>query len=475
MYCGYCGNKIDKDSKFCPFCGREVLEEKREVNINQQPKPVHNSVIRKSIKKNAMGKNRGVLYAANIIFFIAIIMVLTLAAVTIGANTGGYEYLLDFNTTSFLENTVISIIIMIISTYFVLGISKVSLNISRDKETGIGDVLTFAFQKPKTYLKVLGVNILVYLIAEALMYIPIIGAIVYCVLFIYFTPALAMLAYVMIDNEDITIPNAIKRTLEIIKGKRVAYYALALSFAGWYILSVFTFCLLLIWVIPYVTISMSNFYLSITKEKEYNDASRGLSNGAIIGITIGAYIVFIIISVIIIFSLAIVSGIKDGIMENEQVIPQDDYYDYYDDYYNNDISGEPVNILGLEVFIPTEYGEITLADYEKAYMSKEGNIIIGLLTYDMDSNVSANEYATLYKAALSDSYACGSINTKPINNYTWQVLDCSGTSANIKNYIAMQNNKVYLLTVSYTNDALTEVEKVMTNIEKELAFANAVA
>lgn len=459
MYCSYCGNKIDKDSKFCTFCGREVLENKREENINKPTNYVHDSVVRKAIKKNAKSKSKKPLYIANIIFVIAMIITTSLVVVT-----------MEQVTTNILASIAIFIMITIVSTYFMLGIAKTSLNISRDKETSIGDILKYAFKKPKTYLKVLGINILVYIIANILVYIPIIGSIAYFVLAIYFSPPLAMLTYVVVDDEDISISKAMKKTLEIIKGKRVAYYALTFSFTGWYILSIFTLGLLLIWVIPYITISFSNFYLSITKEKEYSDASTGLSDGAIIGITIGAYIAFITIIVVITFTIAIVSGINEGIKESEPVVPKDNYYDHY-----NNISGQTVNISGLNVYIPNGYSPTPLESYDKAYFSEEGDIVIGLITTDVGYDTTSYAYASLYKEALSSSYTCSDISTVPINYYNWEVLDCNEGFINIRNYITIKNNKIYLLAITYATDSITEARKIIANIEKELDFTNLVA
>ena len=71
MYCSYCGNKIEKDSKYCSSCGRELNQTPKEEPINKEVKKVHNSITRKSIKKDAMTKNKGPLYLGTIMFIMA--------------------------------------------------------------------------------------------------------------------------------------------------------------------------------------------------------------------------------------------------------------------------------------------------------------------------------------------------------------------------------------------------------------------
>lgn len=463
MYCSYCGNKIEENTNFCPFCGKEIKKD----NIEKETEHLHNSIIRKSIKKDAKVKSKKSLYIANIIMIVAISIVIFLIKEIY--QTFSLDYRNMINVIGF--SLFLSILIIIVSTYCMLGITKISLDISRGNKANISDVLKFSIKKPKICLKFLVANILIYLIAMLLLSIPVIGTIAYCALLIYYTPSLSMLAYVMIDDENITIPNAIKKTVEIIKGKRVAYYALIFSFIGWYILSIPTLGLLLIWLIPYMTVSMSNFYLSITNEKKYNSETQGLSNAAIIGITIASYIALIIVAIIATFGFAIASGIVEETIED--AVQHDDYINYYDNNKNN--SGDTVNALGLEIFIPAGYQEITIENYEKAYTSNDKKIVIGLLTYDIPNEVSARDYTTLYKEALSKSYTCGNINTSTINNDYWEVLDCGETTGNIRNYITKENDKIYLLAISYTTDKTKDAKILINNIEKKLAFTNIVA
>lgn len=475
MYCSYCGNKIEKDSKYCSSCGRELNQTPKEEPTNKEVKKVHNSITRKSIKKDAMAKNKGPLYLGTIMFIVAIIIIMVLMTTIFGTKTltasGNYEYYLSLTDTTVLNAIIISIIFMIVSMYFTLGMNKTCLDISRDKQVKIGTMFLYPLKNIKLYLKLIVINILVYLILEALTYIPIIGIILYLAIAIYIIPVLGILPYIIMDNEDIGIIEAVKRTITTIKGNRVAYYALIFTFIGWYMLSILTLGLLIIFILPYMSVAISNFYLSIIKEKEYNDAPSGISNEAVVGITIGSYVTVFVVIIIAAFTFGFITSLKEEVnSNNDDVIIQDN-----DDKYENNLSGETINISGLDVYIPDGYNEITVANYTKAYMSGEGDIVIGLITTDLGYDVASNQYANFYKNSFSSAYTCGDVSTRNFNHYNWEVLDCNGTGVNIRNYIAIQNRKLYLLTISYEQNAIFKTENLYFNIEKELAFANTVA
>ncbi|MDD6757118.1 MAG: DUF975 family protein [bacterium] len=474
MYCSHCGSKNEENSKFCSSCGKELIKVKEQNKQDRSTGPIHNSIIRKSIKKDAQEKNKGPLYLGNIIMFTTVVITLIIMAINFGEKTidssGGINYSLGLTNGNFVATSIIYIILMAVIFYFTLGMNKVSLDISRDKKTSIGNIFKYPFQNINVYLKVLAINILVYLLLELLTYIPIVGIILYLVLAIYLSPILVIVSYIMIDNNKLSITEAIKKAIKITKGKKATYYALILSFAGWYLLSIFTLGLLIVWIIPYMDVAISNFYLYITGEKEYNNATKGMSDGLIIGVAISVYVIFIVIVVIAIFTFALIYGIKEGINNSNEIIIEDD-----STYVDNYISGDSKNISGLDIFIPDDYKEIPLESYEKAYSSKEGNIVIGLITYDMSENVSAREYTELYKSSLSSAYSCNNIQTSPINYYNWETLECGGGRANIKNYIAIQNNKLYLLTVSYQDKSLVAATEIMNRIEDDLRFSNTVA
>ena len=84
---------------------------------------------------------------------------------------------------------------------------------------------------------------------------------------IYYGPAIDIFLCVLADentpNETFTL--SFKRALDIIKGRRVEYYGTNLSFFGWWLLSILTFGILLIWILPYMRMTVANMYRRWTK------------------------------------------------------------------------------------------------------------------------------------------------------------------------------------------------------------------
>lgn len=479
MYCSYCGNKNEEGSKFCSSCGKELLPPQEKESPTSIGQPLHDSIVRKSIKKDAIQKDKGPLYLGYIISFILILVVVFTLTFTLGTKTttgaGQYTYSLDLTNMPFLKSAIVSIVLLIITSFVSTGMAQVSLDISREKQTTTGNIFKYPIQHIKTYLKILGVNLLLYFILTAISYIPLVGAIVYIILTIYLIPFFAIFTYVALENENISIVDTVKKSLSIIKGNRVAYYGLISSFIGWFILSIFTLGLLMIWILPYLNVSISNFYLSITKEKRFTGAKKGLSDGLIVGLTIAGYVVFIVIAVIVIVLLTL--GNKDIINENWENLMDDNYYDYesYDDTHHNSLSGDTINISGIEVYIPDNYHKVSESGYDDAYVSSREDVMIGLITYDIGYGVTSKDYANIYRESLTSSYSCGTVSTSSINGYNWEVLDCSGTTANVRSYIAIDGSKLYVLAISYDTSQNTTINTLYSKIEDELAFANTVA
>ena len=77
----------------------------------------------------------------------------------------------------------------------------------------------------------------------------------------------AMTNYILIENPDISINEAISRSREMMEGNKMKYFLFQLSFLGWALLIPLTFGLISIYVVPYMQTANVNFYNSI-KNKE---------------------------------------------------------------------------------------------------------------------------------------------------------------------------------------------------------------
>ena len=73
----------------------------------------------------------------------------------------------------------------------------------------------------------------------------------------------AMVYFVIVDNPEIGVMEALRTSKRIMKGHRWQDVVLNLSFIGWYFLCYFTFGLLILWLAPYILVTYANFYNEI--------------------------------------------------------------------------------------------------------------------------------------------------------------------------------------------------------------------
>ncbi len=70
--------------------------------------------------------------------------------------------------------------------------------------------------------------------------------------------------YIAAENPGIGALEAINRSKAMMNGHKMELFKLMLSFIGWIILGAFTFGLLYIWLVPYMSTTMAIFYKNLT-------------------------------------------------------------------------------------------------------------------------------------------------------------------------------------------------------------------
>lgn len=78
----------------------------------------------------------------------------------------------------------------------------------------------------------------------------------------------ALTPYILWDEPELTAKQAIARSCEIMEGRRWKLFCLYLSFIGWGILSVLTFGIGFLWLVPYMNASVVAFYEDARAEYE---------------------------------------------------------------------------------------------------------------------------------------------------------------------------------------------------------------
>ena len=71
--------------------------------------------------------------------------------------------------------------------------------------------------------------------------------------------------YVLAENEGMSAIDAMKESARIMKGNKFRYFILCLSFIGWMIVGAVTLGIGYIWIIPYYSLTLTNFYKDISR------------------------------------------------------------------------------------------------------------------------------------------------------------------------------------------------------------------
>lgn len=86
--------------------------------------------------------------------------------------------------------------------------------------------------------------------------LSIVIAVFWIVIMLYFSQSYLILY----DNEEMPLKEIFEKSMDMMDGHKIDYIMLCLSFIGWIILGIFTFGILYFWLIPYIYVSLVNFY-----------------------------------------------------------------------------------------------------------------------------------------------------------------------------------------------------------------------
>lgn len=113
----------------------------------------------------------------------------------------------------------------------------------------------------------IGAVAIIYFYEEINMYLLALGlAILGCILTAFIEVTFGMTYFALIDGEELSVWQAIKTALNLIKGHKGRFLYMYISFIGMYMLVALTLGLGLLWVQPYVMQTTTVFYLDIKGE-----------------------------------------------------------------------------------------------------------------------------------------------------------------------------------------------------------------
>ena len=311
MRCPNCNFETNKKDIYCSNCGAEINPLKNQIK-NAWEDSKQRKGIKAFVRKNILKK----LICANLFIILSIFLI----------------YVVDYILLEYLniENiTIILVPLTIILTFSLyifgtIGIFALALDISRGKKFKILDIYKKSFKASHKMLMVLLLAIYIILkIAIIVMYILPISLIFKLALIVCFILVLPIFTTTIIKLMDSNISKKEKKisilwneSIYLIKGHRVEYYGLLLSFTPYIILyivssfllissvilmniilliiSLLTLIVVYIIFIPYFAGSLVNLYREWLNEESFDYKKQGLNNGTII-IVVSAIILIIII------------------------------------------------------------------------------------------------------------------------------------------------------------------------------------
>lgn len=78
----------------------------------------------------------------------------------------------------------------------------------------------------------------------------------------------SMTNYILVDRPELSANEAINLSKDMMYGHKFDLFYLYLSFAGWYILCIFTFGIGVLWLMPYIQTAQASFYLDVKEDYE---------------------------------------------------------------------------------------------------------------------------------------------------------------------------------------------------------------
>ncbi len=244
------------------------------------------SQLKKSARGNLLGNYPTVVGA----FFLTVLISMLLDIPFSNMITQGSYFA---STPRIITGVVGLVIVALLCLLLYTGINYIQLRLSRGKEVKFANIL-YPFQNQPG--KFIGYGLLSYVLLAALLapgliiaflsadltfrpfsmtpirpllihfIVPVlaVGIVIYCVIIISWS----MTTYLLLDHPEYKVMNAIRRSRQMMKRKKWRMLFLMLSFLGWVALSVLSFFLALLWIIPYLDQSRICFYMNLLPEEE---------------------------------------------------------------------------------------------------------------------------------------------------------------------------------------------------------------
>lgn len=194
-------------------------------------------------------------------------------------------YMLRSEDSSLLQTIVFytaDLLISLVSMVLTAGLHAIHLHMARKKEPALSSLFYGFKNKPDRFLIA---GFLMMLLAAAALLPSMLGyalwnsradglsavwffllSLVSLLLYVYVRLRFALLYFVIIDHAEMPVRDAFKVSSGLMRGRMLRLFAICLSFAGYYALSLLSLGLGSLWVSPYLYQTLANFYLDAAGE-----------------------------------------------------------------------------------------------------------------------------------------------------------------------------------------------------------------
>jgi len=224
-FCTKCGVKLEKG--ICPKCSKGF---KYSVNGSIDSKKI------KDAAKELMADNFFEIFRPTLISFLIML---------------GLEIMLEcFVPDNHYFYSLLSLLCNLIIVPMGFGLAECYLCFIRKKDFNLLSIFNFY---DKRILKVWGVTLLISLFTMLWSLLFVVPGIIALLSY-------SQYMYILIDNENYSSLQIINESKRMMDGYKGDYFSFIISFIGWFLLSMLTFGIALIYVMPYVTISSTLYY-----------------------------------------------------------------------------------------------------------------------------------------------------------------------------------------------------------------------
>ncbi len=142
---------------------------------------------------------------------------------------------------------------------------------------------------------------------------------------------------------------------------------------------------------------------------------------------------------------------------------------YFMFFSNN---GTIVNMEGVNVWVPNDYTEETQYGYDKVYMSKDKDMIIGLITQSA-SGITLDQYMKVLDSGQGlGSIECEKGTKQTIKGQEWAHYSCSSNSQKSNMYVTIKNSELYMVEIGAKKNSSNKINSIEKKIEQNLEITN---